>query len=195
MKSDAFCPPNSRGTYEGEDLWQDAARLAEAPPLCVSLDDLKVSFISGDVPLQQVGVALNGAIVGLASSLDAHSVDGLEVGEGPLLLPCLGLGLVRSVDTHARRLYILSPLAYDPEALERVDTLLVGNKELGRSILFQPTPLSQVGKIELPTSLLQPSDMAVSPYLSLFCLSTEGTASGGTKGRTTLERKGLVHKL
>jgi hypothetical protein len=52
-----------------------------------------------------------------------------------------------------------------------------------------------VGKLELPASLLQLGDEAVSPYLTLFSLSAEGTASGGSKSRGTLERRGLVNKL
>jgi hypothetical protein len=55
--------------------------------------------------------------------------------------------------------------------------------------------LLQMGKSELPTSLLQANEAAVSPHLALFGLSTEGTASGGAKSRGTLERRGLVKTL
>jgi hypothetical protein len=53
----------------------------------------------------------------------------------------------------------------------------------------------QVGKPDLPTSFLQASDLAVSPYMSLFCQTTDGTASGSSKSRTNLGRRGLVHQL
>ncbi|KAG1671780.1 hypothetical protein FOA52_000157 [Chlamydomonas sp. UWO 241] len=166
------------GSYEGEDLWADAAALASLPPLAVSLDDVRVSMLgeSADLSAGQLGHALNGAVVGLAvAGWRGGGGGGGGVCVAPRLPPCLGIGLVRSVDMASRTLYVLTPLAARPHELQRVDTLLMG-------------------KSELPTSLLQAGD-TVSPYLSLFSLSTEGTASGGAKSRGTLDRKGLVRTL
>ncbi|GAX82229.1 hypothetical protein CEUSTIGMA_g9657.t1 [Chlamydomonas eustigma] len=192
------------GSYEGQELWQDAAQLAALRPVCICLDDVSLQFLgsSGDLKPSYIGVVLNGAIVGLGASrlntqemhdggvaqgLDDHrersaegtNMDVQQVNHHMDRLPpvkCLGLGLVRAVDMEARKLYILTPLMQDWVKLQQVDTLMVG-------------------KTELPSSLLQVGDSAVTPYLSLFCLPTEGTASGGSKSRKTLERRGLVHKL
>ena len=128
-----------RGSYEGEDLWADAARLAALRPLCVSLDDLSVRFLyAGDLPPSQWGIALNGAVVGLAVAAPEAAAGGGRGQAGaearvtgpmePLPPrgpppPCLGLGLVRAVDMALRLLYVLSPLSLSE--MQRVDTLLV----------------------------------------------------------------------
>ena len=52
----------------------------------------------------------------------------------------------------------------------------------------------QVGKSELPSSLLQTSEY-VFPYLGLFSLSTEATGAGAIKSRSNITRRGLVDTL
>ena len=115
-----------RGMYEGEELWQDATRLAAERPLVVSLDDVDVRFLyEQDLPRAQVGHAINGAVVGLACSA-AEGQEGSAEGALPPPPTCLGIGVVRAVDMRARLLYILTDLAHRNERrLQKVDTLLV----------------------------------------------------------------------
>lgn len=118
----------SRGSYEGGDLWADAARLAAMRPLCVSLDDVSVRFLyAGDVSPAQIGFALNSVVVGLAE----ESRSGECGPQGELRRPpplCLGIGLIRAVDMPKRMLYVLSPLSLD--VMQRVNTLLVSDCRL-----------------------------------------------------------------
>ena len=116
----------SRGSYEGGDLWADAARLAAMRPLCVSLDNVSVRFLyAGDVSPAQIGFALNSVVVGLAeeSGSGEHSGPQRELRRPPPL--CLGIGLIRAVDMPKRMLYVLSPLSLD--VMQRVNTLLVSD--------------------------------------------------------------------
>ena len=56
------------------------------------------------------------------------------------------------------------------------------------------TRCAQVGKSDLPMSLLQAGDASLCPYVALFNLAAEGTASGGAKSRNSLERRSLAPK-
>ncbi len=102
-------------------------------------------LFQGDLAEAQWGWALNGAVVGLASTAlireaaaagagaGAGRVEGGEgsaaeeeaVAAAGALLPCLGVGLVRAVDMRSRELFLLSPVAFDDAALQTVDCLLV----------------------------------------------------------------------
>ncbi|KAF5840841.1 hypothetical protein DUNSADRAFT_15383 [Dunaliella salina] len=183
------------GTYEGPDLYASASALAARRPYVVSLQDLHVHFMHTGA-VRELGVALNGVVVGLAVGVDGLV---LPLGGGPIVtgslsarplrgqqqqqqqpeLPlCVGVGLVRAVDMAQRELFVLTPTPM--ELLEQVDTLLVGH-----------------AAGDLPTSLLQaPSLPAVSPYLSLFGLSgfsgAAAGASGMKGGRKNLGRASLV---
>ena len=103
--------------------------------------------------------AANGAIVGLMS---AHPSGGA--------MRCVGMGLVRGVDVTAidgPKLHILTPTP--PDVLPAVTELVAGS-------------------LEIPPQLLH-SSRYVSPYISLFCLASEGTAAGKMKSRNTLTRR------
>lgn len=81
------------------------------------------------VPASELPAAVNGTVVGLAS---APGDQGLPAayrhvlnsdGEAPPL-PCLGLGIVRSLDAEQGLVYLLTPLG--EAELQRVNTLQVG---------------------------------------------------------------------
>ena len=82
------------------------------------------------VPLAELPAAVNGVVVGLAAGPEqatyAHVLNG---GCDAAPLPCLGLGIVRSLDEAAGLLYLLTPL--DDSDMQRVNTLQAcdGNME------------------------------------------------------------------
>lgn len=79
------------------------------------------------VPASELPAAINGTVVGLAAGPPeaARTYQHVLNGGGDAApLPCLGLGIVRSLDVEAGLLYLLTPLA-DAE-LQRVTTLQVG---------------------------------------------------------------------
>ncbi|GAB4817782.1 hypothetical protein N2152v2_004828 [Parachlorella kessleri] len=137
--------------------------LAALLPFVVSMDDVCVEVLHGSVLPSQLPRALNGALVGLCSAPAQHASED-PAGQPP---PCLGLGFVRAVDARKRLLYVLTDL--QEEELEQVATL-------------------QLGKLELPSSLLQ-SSAYQSPYLSLFSLTTSGTGAGVIRSRNNLARQ------
>ena len=112
----------------------------------------------------QLFYALNGAVVGLCAQPPAAPPQ--QQAAEPPALPCLGLGVVRAADAAARRLYLLTALS--AEELEQVAVL-------------------QLGKLELPASLLQTA-RAMCPYLALHSLSSVGTGAGAIKSRNNLVR-------
>lgn len=145
-----------------EDFAGAAAALAAAVPVVVSLQDVEVEVLHAQVAPGELPVALNGAVVGLAtSSSSSHS--GLESGG---LSQCIGLGLVRAVDGPRQELYVLTDLP--EQQLQRVGLL-------------------QLGKLELPDRLLECRAFA-SPYQGLFCLSSTATGAGQIKSRNNLLR-------
>jgi hypothetical protein len=153
-----------------------AAGLAAARPLEASLAGLEVDVLHAEVAQDALAVALNGAVVGLASS-GARVAGGGGNSSGSAgargLLPCLGLGLVRAVDAPRQRLFLLTDL---PEArLAEADTLLLG-------------------KLELPERLLEGRCFA-SPYQGLFCLASAATGAGQIKSRNNLLRASQVGGL
>ena len=141
-----------------------------ALPSCLTVASLQV--LHSSVPASQLFYALNGAVVGLCGAAVAPQQPAAAAGAGaapepPAALPCLGLGIVRAADAARRRLHILT--AVPPEELEGVTTL-------------------QLGKLELPASLLQ-TGAHMAPYLCLFSLSSMGTGAGAIKSRNNLLRQ------
>ena len=133
--------------------------LAAEPPYIVSVTDIKIESVFGSMPFSQTLRVLNASVVGLCHSENAAQ----DAGN---LLPCLGLGIVRSIDVSSNKLYILTPL--DTKTVQRVTHLLVG-------------------KLELPSSLLQ-TETFKSPYLALHAMASEGTGAGAGKSRNNLLR-------
>jgi len=83
---------------------------------------------------------------------------------------CHGLGIVRAVDPHTSKLYLLTPVSSDE--LENVDLLVLGETPL-------PTVLASTGEQSgLPE-----------PYLVRQSLSTkDGGAAGSIKSRNNLQK-------
>ncbi|KAA8540891.1 hypothetical protein F0562_024971 [Nyssa sinensis] len=109
-------------------------------PYEVSISNIKIKHLHCQVPSTEIFYSLNATIVGLAVS-----------SEGSENFPsCVGLGIVRSIDTLKRLVYIITPVPQN--TLEKVDVLLQGF-------------------IQIPTSLLQVQG-CISPYMSANVLPT-----------------------
>lgn len=117
------------------------------------------------MPSSQLFRALNGAVVGLCSAPPSQPQQAQQE-QQEQQAPCLGLGIVRAADAAARRLLILTPIPQDE--LESVRLL-------------------QLGRLELPSSLLQ-TGAHMSPYLALHSLSSAGTGAGAIRSRNNLLR-------
>ncbi|XP_023768224.1 polynucleotide 5'-hydroxyl-kinase NOL9 [Lactuca sativa] len=111
-----------------------AQALASHPPYEVSMSAVNIKHLHTQVPEAEIFYSLNASIVGLAVS---------RQGSGNLP-QCVGLGIVRGVDTLRRVVYIITPVPQ--HLLEDVDLLLQGF-------------------IQIPTCLLQVQG-CVSPYMA-----------------------------
>ncbi|KAK1427165.1 hypothetical protein QVD17_15848 [Tagetes erecta] len=111
-----------------------AQALAAHPPYEVSVSAVNIKHLHCEVPKAEIFYSLNASIVGLA--VDSEGSGGLP--------RCVGLGIVRGVDTMRRILYIITPVPQN--VLEDVDVLLQGF-------------------IQIPTCLLQVHG-CVSPYMA-----------------------------
>lgn len=117
-----------------------AHALASHPPYEIPISSIKIKHLHCQVPSTEILYSLNATIVGLAvSSEDSEN-----------LSPCIGLGIVRGIDTFKRLLYVLTPVPQS--TLEKVDLLLQGF-------------------VQIPTCLLQVRG-CVSPYMSTNVLPT-----------------------
>ncbi|XP_051116952.1 polynucleotide 5'-hydroxyl-kinase NOL9 [Andrographis paniculata] len=114
-----------------------ARAIAAHPPYEVPISSIKIEHRHCKVPATEKFYSLNATIVGLATSSDPPQ--------------CVGLGIVRGIDTFKGVLYIITPVP--PPTLENVDMLIQGF-------------------IQIPTSLLQMQG-CVSPYMSSNVLSTK----------------------
>ena len=143
--------------------WSSSAYLLggkEADDACLTKCCPGLIFYNAAGPSGEELRAANGAIVGLMSAQPS----------GGGAVRCVGMGLVRGVDVNATggpKLHILTPTP--PEVLPSVTELVAGS-------------------LEIPPQLLH-SSRYVSPYISLFCLASEGTAAGKMKSRNTLTRR------
>lgn len=117
-----------------------AHALAAHPPYEIPISSVKIEHLHCQVPSNEIYYSLNATIVGL----------GVISEDSDRLPQCMGLGLVRGIDTFRQMLYIITPV---PEhALEKVDLLLQGF-------------------IQIPTCLLQVQG-CISPYMSENVLPT-----------------------
>ncbi|XP_062169545.1 polynucleotide 5'-hydroxyl-kinase NOL9 [Alnus glutinosa] len=117
-----------------------AHALASHSPYEVPLSSIKIRHLHCQVPSSEIYFSLNATIVGLAvSSEDSENL--------PL---CVGLGIVRGIDTFKGLLYVITPVPQS--TLEKVDLLLQGF-------------------IQIPTCLLQVQG-CISPYMSANVFST-----------------------
>ncbi|CAN0900728.1 Polynucleotide 5'-hydroxyl-kinase NOL9 [Linum grandiflorum] len=111
-----------------------ANALASHPPYQVPISSITIRHLYCQVPQMEIFHSLNATIVGLANSSE-------QAGTLPW---CVGLGIVRGIDTVKGLLYIITPVPQS--SLEKVDLLLQGF-------------------IEIPTCLLQVQG-CMSPYMS-----------------------------
>ncbi|CAL5214661.1 unnamed protein product [Lathyrus oleraceus] len=108
-------------------------------PYQVPIASIKIRHVHREVPSSEIFYSLNASIVGLAVEY-----------EGPENSPwCLGLGIVRGIDTVKGVLYVITPVPVD--SLKKVNLLLQGY-------------------IQIPTCLLQVQG-CISPYMSANVLT------------------------
>jgi polynucleotide 5'-hydroxyl-kinase GRC3/NOL9 len=143
---------------------------------------VSVELPHAQVQQSELPLALNGALVGLASSRSSSS--SLLAGNGgkteqqgvaalgPQLHECLGVGLVRAVDAQKGLLYLLTDM--NEQRLQEVDVLMVG-------------------RLELPEKLSVTQQLAP-PYQSLFCLGSAATGAGLIKSRNNLLRASMLRQ-
>ncbi|XP_042002168.1 polynucleotide 5'-hydroxyl-kinase NOL9-like [Salvia splendens] len=113
--------------------------LASHPPYEIPISSIKIKHLHCQVTTTETFYSLNATIVGMAISSVSEQ-----------LPQCVGLGIVRAIDTVKGVLYVITPVP--PHILEDVDLLLQGF-------------------IQIPISLLQVQG-CISPYLSTNVLST-----------------------
>lgn len=125
------CFPNDSDISTIKEL---AHSLTSHCPYQVPIASVKIRHVHREVPSSEIFYSLNASIVGLAVE-----------SEGPKNLPwCLGLGIVRGIDTVKGMLYVITPVPFN--ALKKVNLLLQGY-------------------IQIPTCLLQVQG-CISPYMS-----------------------------
>ncbi|CAI0549562.1 unnamed protein product [Linum tenue] len=100
-----------------------ANALASHPPYQVPISTIKIKHLYCQVPQAEVLYSLNATIVSLANSSE-------KAGTLPW---CLGLGIVRVIDTSKGLLYIITPVPQT--TLEKVDLLLHGFIEIPTCLL------------------------------------------------------------
>ena len=99
-----------------------ASLLARVRPYAVSLDEISIRYTSPELERdimseERLCDAINGSIVGLCCRGDDAAM--------AVRFPCVGLGIVRSIDRIKRLLYILTPV---PEIdMRSVNCLTVGS--------------------------------------------------------------------
>ncbi|RYR56673.1 hypothetical protein Ahy_A05g022355 [Arachis hypogaea] len=113
-----------------------ANSLASHCPYEVPIASIKIRHLHCEVRSSEIFYSLNASIVGLA--VDSEEPEGLPW--------CLGLGIVRGIDTVRGVLYVITPVPHS--SLERVNLLLQGY-------------------IQIPTCLLQ-TQLGYSHHLSLI---------------------------
>ncbi|KAL3528280.1 hypothetical protein ACH5RR_007602 [Cinchona calisaya] len=118
-----------------------ASALAALPPFEISISSIRIKHLHCQVPKTEIFYSLNATIVGLAVTSEGSEN----------LCPCIGLGIVRGIDTLKNVLYLITPVP--PDSLEKVDLLLQGF-------------------IQFPSCLLQVQG-CISPYMSANVLPTD----------------------
>ncbi|KAK9813030.1 hypothetical protein WJX72_007830 [[Myrmecia] bisecta] len=147
--------PPAQGRWDLDAFAAAALGLAACCPFVVAWQDVHIEGLHASCAEPVLPHAVNGVVVGLAKG-QAAALEG-----GKAVLECVGAAVVRTVDAAKGLLYLLTSV---PEAvLQQVTTL-------------------QVGRMELPSSLLQ-TGAIMSPYLTSWSISTEGTGAALNRGR------------
>ncbi|XP_021761725.1 polynucleotide 5'-hydroxyl-kinase NOL9-like [Chenopodium quinoa] len=133
------CFPSSMSITTIKEL---ALALASLTPYQVPISSIKIRHLHCEVPNSEVFYSLNATIVGLAVSCE----------DSQSLPVCVGLGIVRGIDTLKNVIYLITPV---PQSiLAGVDLLLQGY-------------------IQIPTGLLQVQG-CMSPYMSANVVTVQG---------------------
>lgn len=149
-----------------------AVALSQQPPFATDLQGLSIQVMHCAVPLHEVPAAINGTVVGLsvsgkskgAAATMSHVLTATALDAPPL--ECLGLGIVRGIDSATGSVFILSPLT--AAQIQKVDTL-------------------QIGRLHLPPALLQAPGL-LAPHLALFSLAADCSGARSMKSRGNLQR-------
>lgn len=140
-------------------------------PYAIPWADVTIKFLMHSVPPSQALYALNGSVVALC-----HDSATYKMGDSPIhiiprehdnLCECLGLGLIRSIDTSKRIFFITTPL--DPSYFAHVNCIVKAASE---------------GGIDLPASF-RSSNKLLKPYLSFGIV--QGLASKPLKSRRLIK--------
>ncbi|KAF3437137.1 hypothetical protein FNV43_RR19890 [Rhamnella rubrinervis] len=114
------CIPSNTKTTTIKEL---AHALASHPPYEVPISSIKIRHLYCQVPSTEIFYSVNATIVGLAISSK----------ESKNLPPCVGLGIVRGIDTFKDLIYVITPVP--PSTLEKVDLFLQGFIEIPTCLL------------------------------------------------------------
>jgi hypothetical protein len=147
-------------------IWEMLSNgFTQMPPWCVHFSDVHVYGGDGGLidPLENTA-ALTGCIVGLGKRPPGSSV-GVE--------DCIGVGMIRALNTRSQMLYIIAPLS--PSQLEKVDCLLVRDVQMNPPLNFKSTVAGGL--------------VSSSPYVCSNGLATEGTGARAIRSRNNILRK------
>jgi polynucleotide 5'-kinase involved in rRNA processing len=159
--------------FQNHHIWDFSTCLGDKQPYRVHWSQFKILFLGEEVPFSQALVALNGSVVGL--SVDKTVYHNQQPNKSLAFVPCnseiihhcLGLGIIRGIDTQSECFYILTPLPAD---------MLTGVNLLIR------------GTLELPTALYSNGfGRAHVPYTTFMV--AEGIGSAALKNRHLGRRK------
>jgi polynucleotide 5'-hydroxyl-kinase GRC3/NOL9 len=159
-----------------------AHRLAAAPPYVVPMETVDCIFSNAELHKdirseELIWNAFNGSIVGLLCK-QQHSDDDAANILDPAMLPCVGLGIVRSIDRVRRLFYILTPVAHD-------DLVSVNALSLASNTLVLPLESTFRGVHAESTPYLEFDD-----YKKLDLLGAEPIKSRNTIARKSFSNNG-----
>ncbi|CAL0325387.1 unnamed protein product [Lupinus luteus] len=109
-------------------------------PCEVPIASIKIKHLHCEVPNSEIFYSLNASIVGLA----------VDSGDSEILPWCVGLGIVRGIDTFKGVLFVITPVPQS--SLEKVNLLLQGYIQIPTSLLQKMTDFQVQG--------------CISPYMS-----------------------------
>lgn len=166
-----------------------AHALSRCVPVRVPWSAVALHVMHEHVPPSQMLHAFNATVVGLAceprrlvavaapagsapvTSMEAAPVAFADLPRflsDPPLLPCVGLGIVATVDPEAREFRVITPLS--PAELAPVNVLLKGT-------------------VDVPPVMAFRAGCIADPYLAAESLAAVGSGAGGMKSRNTIKRK------
>ncbi|ETV67785.1 hypothetical protein, variant [Aphanomyces astaci] len=142
-------------------------------PYRVPFSKVGLRVSGGSVPPSQILHVLNASVVGLCChpyeiKPDATNGGPVTVLDNPMV-PCVGHGIVRSIDVERREFHILTPVPF--EILQHVNLLVRGHISLAFQLLDQSAVYG------------------TTPYAVVDVLAAEGTGASLMESRNNLKRK------